>query len=183
MTYDPRTPDASGTHESPPDAWFPSAEAIKVFLRATGPARQARPDAFRPRATFAPPLRRTTRPLLAWPRRLRHRCPGCGSSRHVRIVYGLPAPSARAAAARGEIVLAGCMVPEYPRHHGCRECGSDFNFLEDVLPRRPYVDWRPVRVTEMVRDPATGRYRTRTYVRRLPRVRWDNLLRARPRWR
>lgn len=45
-------------------------------------------------------------------------CPICGEL-GVPIVFGLPTPAAREAAADGSFVLAGCLRPEQPPHWRC----------------------------------------------------------------
>ncbi len=69
------------------------------------------------------------------PRRRRGpRCPACGGTDTVRIVYGMPSPEAFQAQERGEIHLGGCCLRGDgldPNRH-CRSCGTDFS----APPRR-----------------------------------------------
>jgi hypothetical protein len=46
------------------------------------------------------------------------RCPQCGGA-GVPIVFGLPTPEARQAAADGELTLHGCLMPGDPPHWAC----------------------------------------------------------------
>jgi hypothetical protein len=41
-------------------------------------------------------------------------CPSCRADRVVRVTYGLPTEKTRERAARGEVVLGGCVVPADP---------------------------------------------------------------------
>jgi len=65
------------------------------------------------------------------------KCPACGSTEVVPILFGYPTREAELAAERGEIVLGGCMVrgdgsdPEW----ACRGCGKEFGgFLAPADP-------------------------------------------------
>ncbi len=51
------------------------------------------------------------------------RCPGCGSERVVRLVYGYPGPDLRDQARRGEVGLGGCLISEHDPSWGCADCG------------------------------------------------------------
>jgi transcription elongation factor Elf1 len=55
-------------------------------------------------------------------------CPQCGSQDVVPIVYGLPGPELMEAAARGEVMLGGCVLGLQNR--GCRACGARFHLEE-----------------------------------------------------
>ncbi|WP_353894469.1 hypothetical protein PRVXH_001274 [Proteinivorax hydrogeniformans] len=52
------------------------------------------------------------------------KCPECGSSDTVEIVYGKPTSEAFEAANRGEIVLGGCCEPLNGPSRKCKNCGS-----------------------------------------------------------
>lgn len=49
-------------------------------------------------------------------------CPKCGRP-GVPVLYGLPGPEASEAAGEGELVLAGCLLPEKFDHWACRGGG------------------------------------------------------------
>ena len=51
-------------------------------------------------------------------------CPSCGSGASIRIAYGLPIPELVEAEERGEVILAGCVVPEDAPAYQCRACGT-----------------------------------------------------------
>lgn len=66
--------------------------------------------------------------------RLSH-CPNCGG-RYVRIIYGLPAPSAMEKAREGKLVLGGCcMLPDSPIGK-CSKCNTYLNrdFTTESVP-------------------------------------------------
>lgn len=52
------------------------------------------------------------------------RCPGCGATAVVEVVYGFPSFEVGEAEARGEVVLGGCCVEgeSFGRDVACREC-------------------------------------------------------------
>jgi hypothetical protein len=51
-------------------------------------------------------------------------CPACKSARVVPVVFGMPGPELAARAARGEVVLGGCMVwgDERDPKWACLDC-------------------------------------------------------------
>lgn len=51
------------------------------------------------------------------------KCPRCGSTSVVPILYGMPSHEAREAAERGELVIGGCEVEIGQPSHACRACG------------------------------------------------------------
>jgi len=59
-------------------------------------------------------------------KRTSKKCPHCGSSDLVKIVYGLPDVTAGEAAARGEIILGGCCVTDNDPTHHCNDCEKVF---------------------------------------------------------
>jgi hypothetical protein len=66
------------------------------------------------------------------------RCPKCGGSAVVPILYGLPGPKAFEAAERGEVVLGGCLIPEPPLPRwACRGCGTRWPSSEEA----PFEEW------------------------------------------
>ncbi len=52
------------------------------------------------------------------------RCPECGSTESVEIVYGYPTRETEERSMRGEVELGGCMVGPDDRDSRCRACGS-----------------------------------------------------------
>lgn len=58
------------------------------------------------------------------------RCPGCGEGRLLPLLFGMPAGEAILAAARGEIVLGGCVVSSAPGapepRYACPACERQF---------------------------------------------------------
>ena len=59
------------------------------------------------------------------------RCPECGSTNVVPIVYGLPPPEAGEEAERGEIVLGGCCVMDDSSTRHCRDCEHEWGRFGD----------------------------------------------------
>jgi len=57
---------------------------------------------------------------------LKKKCPACGSTNTVKILYGMPTHEAFEAAERGEIVLGGCCVSDTNQTRHCKDCGQDF---------------------------------------------------------
>ena len=54
------------------------------------------------------------------------RCPACGSTEWIPIVYGLPDPELFAAEGRGDVAIGGClMFPERPDVE-CRQCSTQY---------------------------------------------------------
>jgi hypothetical protein len=50
-------------------------------------------------------------------------CPNCGESlKIIPIVYGYPTPETFEAEARGELVIAGCMVSDANPRYACAAC-------------------------------------------------------------
>lgn len=57
----------------------------------------------------------------------RPRCSACNSTDAVvPVVHGEPGPELEAQAARGEVILGGCIVHEDSRPWHCKRCGEDF---------------------------------------------------------
>jgi len=54
------------------------------------------------------------------------KCPACGSTDTVTIIYGMPTHEAFEAAERGELVLGGCLVSDMNPTRHCKACGKDF---------------------------------------------------------
>lgn len=54
------------------------------------------------------------------------KCPGCGSTDTVKILYGEPAYEAYEASEREEIVLGGCCISDISPTRHCKVCGQDF---------------------------------------------------------
>jgi hypothetical protein len=57
---------------------------------------------------------------------LKKKCPACGSTNTVKILYGMPTHEAFEAAERGEIVLGGCCVSDTNPTRHCKDCGQGF---------------------------------------------------------
>ena len=57
------------------------------------------------------------------------KCPKCGGSKVVRVVYGRPSSELTEMAERREVVLGGCCVNGDEREWVCRECNHDFGRL------------------------------------------------------
>jgi hypothetical protein len=57
-------------------------------------------------------------------------CPICGSPDVAPLQYGMPSDAVFEAAARGEVVIAGCVIRE--ETDGCRACGA--HWVE-------WIDW------------------------------------------
>lgn len=56
------------------------------------------------------------------------RCPRCGSTEVIEIIYGFPSEDEMRRAEDGDVVLAGCFFSLYKpdRHYYCIDC--DFKF-------------------------------------------------------
>ena len=55
------------------------------------------------------------------------KCPYCGSSNYIPIVYGYPTHEAFEKADRGELILAGCCIFEKnPPRHSCKNCHREY---------------------------------------------------------
>lgn len=63
----------------------------------------------------------------------RPRCSGCNSTEAVvPVIHGEPEPELEAQAARGEVILGGCIVHEDSRPWHCKRCGEDFGPVVQV---------------------------------------------------
>ena len=67
-------------------------------------------------------------PNLHFARRKPIRCPGCGGSRVVRVVYGMPDLELFNALERGEVVLGGCCISDLDPSWLCLDYGADVHF-------------------------------------------------------
>jgi hypothetical protein len=56
----------------------------------------------------------------------RAKCPRCGSSDAVPIVYGYPDGDLFEQAQRGEVAIGGCVIMGDDPTHRCRACGHAF---------------------------------------------------------
>lgn len=54
------------------------------------------------------------------------KCPACGSTDTVKILYGMPTYEAFEAVERGEISLGGCCILHNNPTRHCKACGQDF---------------------------------------------------------
>lgn len=54
------------------------------------------------------------------------KCPSCGLSKVVPIVYGMPGSELIEAYEKGEVELGGCVVSDYDPEWRCRACGHDW---------------------------------------------------------
>lgn len=54
------------------------------------------------------------------------KCPFCGSSENVRIIYGLPSDNLLDICKKGEIRLGGCCIYKANDTHYCKNCKNDF---------------------------------------------------------
>ncbi|SCY24468.1 hypothetical protein SAMN03080606_01112 [Alkaliphilus peptidifermentans DSM 18978] len=58
------------------------------------------------------------------------KCPACGSTETVKILYGMPSYEAFELVERGETVLGGCCVSDNDPTRHCKTCGQDFGVNE-----------------------------------------------------
>jgi len=67
-------------------------------------------------------------------------CPACGSTRIVRIFYGLPTQDSMddvlEASRRGEIELGGCTVSDDDPEWHCKACGNEWRPAAVIPPAR-----------------------------------------------
>ena len=64
------------------------------------------------------------------------RCPSCGASNAVPILYGLPDPEGDRAAEAGQVILGGCVLTvDSPDAH-CLCCGHDWPSEKAAAPNR-----------------------------------------------
>lgn len=61
------------------------------------------------------------------------KCPACGSTETIKILYGEPTYDAFEASERGEIALGGCCVSDISLTRHCKACGQDFGGGDIVL--------------------------------------------------
>ena len=61
------------------------------------------------------------------------KCPACGSTETVKILYGYPTVEAFMAAERGEIALGGCCISGNDPTRHCKACGQDFDRGSQVI--------------------------------------------------
>jgi hypothetical protein len=75
------------------------------------------------------------------------RCPRCGSAEAVvPVVYGYPSPEMDEAAARGEMMIGGCLIGGEDPGHCCLTCRIEFDFanpeiLDSESARRGWREW------------------------------------------
>ncbi len=58
----------------------------------------------------------------------RYKCPKCGQTTGVRIIFGYPGPDLCEAAKRGEIELGGCCVTDNDPNFHYKACGHEWRF-------------------------------------------------------
>ena len=61
------------------------------------------------------------------------KCPECGSTHILEIMYGFPAHIAVEQERAGKIILGGCIVDEGNPKWRCIECNTDFFFKEIIV--------------------------------------------------
>ncbi len=66
----------------------------------------------------------------------RSRCPECGSTQVLEIVYGMPGPELEQKAMAGKVVLGGCCVHEHQSDRACGACGAEWERAAHRPPRR-----------------------------------------------
>jgi hypothetical protein len=54
------------------------------------------------------------------------KCPACGATDTINILYGMPTHEAFEALERGELILGGCFVSDDNPTRHCKVCGQDF---------------------------------------------------------
>ncbi|MFT8348850.1 hypothetical protein [Clostridium saccharoperbutylacetonicum] len=54
------------------------------------------------------------------------KCPACGATDTIKILYDEPTYESCEAAERGEIALGGCLISEVSPKRYCKACGEDF---------------------------------------------------------
>jgi hypothetical protein len=59
-------------------------------------------------------------------------CPKCGAESPMPILYGLPGPELGESAARGELVLGGCIIRDDNPEWQCRACGEQYGASEET---------------------------------------------------
>jgi len=57
------------------------------------------------------------------------RCPACGSTKTVEIVYGMPSYNLYLEEKAGKIKLGGCCIDETSPAYYCKDCGCEFGTL------------------------------------------------------
>lgn len=53
------------------------------------------------------------------------KCPACGSTDTIKILYGQPTYEAYLASERGELILGGCCFSDISPNKRCKSCGQD----------------------------------------------------------
>lgn len=61
------------------------------------------------------------------------KCPACGSTDTVKILYGEPTYEAYEESEHGKIVLGGCLISNISPTRHCKACGQDFGG-KDLIP-------------------------------------------------
>jgi hypothetical protein len=58
----------------------------------------------------------------------KRKCPACGSTNTIEIMYGMPTHEAFESAERGEIALGGCCITDCDPQRHCKNCGENFDY-------------------------------------------------------
>ncbi len=71
----------------------------------------------------------------------KRKCPACGSTNTVKILFGLPSCEGFEAHQRGEVVLGGrCVFPNSPKR-ACKNCGQQFGNKNSELRNMCFLDF------------------------------------------
>jgi hypothetical protein len=57
---------------------------------------------------------------------MKRKCPNCGSTRTIPIIYGLPTMETAIKAQNGEVEIGGCIVTGDDPQRCCQDCGLRF---------------------------------------------------------
>ncbi|MAT39427.1 MAG: hypothetical protein CL946_07460 [Ectothiorhodospiraceae bacterium] len=67
------------------------------------------------------------------PRKKKHPCPRCGSTKTIPIKYGMPSPALALKASEGKLILGGCCILNDSPDTHCTEC--EYEWLGDPVKR------------------------------------------------
>lgn len=71
----------------------------------------------------------------------KRKCPACGSTNTVKILYGLPSQEGFDAQERHEIVLGGCCISPNSPDRACQNCGQKFGGHNSELKNTCSLDF------------------------------------------